>query len=128
VIVVDTSALIEIALGGPQAAACRRVLGEEPHLVMSGGTLAEALIVAERRGVRTRVAAMIDGLAPEIVPVTAEEAMRVASAYASWGKGIHPARLNFGDCFAYALARRLACPLLFVGEDFGRTDVAPCLA
>jgi ribonuclease VapC len=128
VIVVDTSALMEIALDGPRAAACERVLGEEAELAMSAGTVAEALIVAGRRGVGARMASLIAGLAPEIVAMTTEEAERVAASYARWGKGIHPARLNFGDCFAHALASRLACPLLFVGEDFARTGIRACLA
>jgi ribonuclease VapC len=59
----------------------------------------------------------------EIAPVTAASAKRVADAYSTWGKGVHPASLNFGDCFAYALAKDRNCRLLFVGEDFARTDV-----
>jgi ribonuclease VapC len=49
----------------------------------------------------------------------------VAEAYARWGRGAHPAGLNFGDCFPYALARERGAPLLFVGEDFARTDLEP---
>lgn len=55
--------------------------------------------------------------------MTAATADQVADAYRQWGKGNHPASLNFGDCFAYALAKELGCPLLFVGNDFARTDV-----
>ena len=51
----------------------------------------------------------------------------MAEAYAAWGKGIHPAGLNLGDCFAYALARELGCPLLYVGRDFVWTDLAAAL-
>jgi ribonuclease VapC len=47
----------------------------------------------------------------------------VAEAYVRWGRGVHPAGLNYGDCFAYALARQRACPLLFVGDDFTKTDI-----
>jgi ribonuclease VapC len=71
---------------------------------------------------------LIDGLGLDIVPVTSDFAHRVADACARWGKGIHPARLNLGDCFAYALAAERACPLLFIGHDFTRTDVANALA
>ena len=60
-------------------------------------------------------------LKPEIV--TAVDARLVADAYECWGKGEHPASLNFGDCFAYALAKARDCPLLFVGNDFAQTDV-----
>ena len=56
--------------------------------------------------------------------MTGYVARRVAQANARWGKGVHPAGLNFGDCFAYALARKHECPLLFVGNDFSKTDVA----
>ena len=66
---------------------------------------------------------LIDGLAVEIVPVTAASAQRVAAAYATWGKGQHSAALNFGDCFAYDVAKTNSCPLLCVGQDFGRADV-----
>lgn len=58
-----------------------------------------------------------------IVSVTEAFARRVADAYDKWGKGVHPAALNLADCFAYALAIERACPLLFVGDDFSRTDV-----
>lgn len=69
-------------------------------------------------------ARLLDGLGFEIVPVTPAAARRVARAYASWGKGVHPAALNFGDCFAYEVAKAQGCRLLYVGEDFRRTDVA----
>ena len=58
-----------------------------------------------------------------MVPVTEHDAFKVAEAYARWGRGAHAAGLNYGDCFAYALARQRACPLLFVGEDFAETDI-----
>ncbi len=67
---------------------------------------------------------MLRGLGVEIEPVDEAIAVQVADAYARWGKGAHPAGLNFGDCFAYACARRLGASLLFVGNDFARTDVA----
>ena len=64
------------------------------------------------------MAALIDRLRIKIIPVTAMSAKRAAAAYARWGKGVHPARLNFGDCFAYELAAARSAPLLFVGRDF----------
>ena len=66
---------------------------------------------------------LIRGLGCQVVPVTEQDAFTVAAAYARWGKGVHPAGLNYGDCFAYALARQRGCPLLFVGEDFTQTDL-----
>jgi len=127
-IVVDTSALLAIVLREASAGACRDVLEAEEDVALSAGTLAEALIVARLRGVSDLLTTLVERLRLEIVPVTEERARRVSDAYATWGKGIHPAGLNLGDCFAYAAARELGCPLLFVGNDFSRTDVVPALA
>jgi ribonuclease VapC len=66
---------------------------------------------------------LTEDLRIETVVLTHDRADFAAHAYAVWGKGNHPARLNFGDCFAYALARELDRPLLFVGQDFALTDV-----
>lgn len=127
-IVVDLSALLAVALGEPDAAACMGVLNREPEMAMSAGTAAESFIVALRRGVTAELDRLITGLGIEIVAVTAAEARRVADAHSRWGRGRHKAALNFGDCFAYALAKRYDCPLLFIGSDFGRTDIAAALA
>jgi ribonuclease VapC len=85
--------------------------------------LAEALIVAGRRNVGAAMERLIQGLGCEVIPVTEPDAVAVAAAYAKWGRGLHPAGLNYGDCFAYALARQRGCPLLFVGDDFAKTDI-----
>jgi len=120
---VDGSALMAIILGEPEAERCMNAIEAETALLLCAGTMAEALIVADRRLVGMEMRRLIDGLGFEVVPVTAMSALRVAEAYARWGKGVHPAGLNFGDCFAYVLAKTYACPLLFVGDDFRRTDV-----
>jgi ribonuclease VapC len=125
VIVVDTSALMAIVMGEPDGRRCLELLATTDGIAISAGTLAETLVVSDRRGATERVEALL-GL--EIVPVTATVAFAVADAYARWGKGVHPARLNFGDCFAYTLAIERACPLLFIGNDFTRTDVICALA
>ncbi|OAH39200.1 twitching motility protein PilT [Sphingobium yanoikuyae] len=122
-IVIDTSAIMAILLDEPEADSCIAAIAGNDILLMSAGTLAETLIVADRRAVGTEAATLIDGLGIEVVPVTPEDARRVAAAYTQWGKGLHPAALNFGDCFGYALARERDCPLLFIGEDFARTDI-----
>ena len=98
-------------------------LEREADLLLSAGTMAEALIVAARRDVGPEMARLIDGLGFEIVALTPASASRVAVVYETWGKGRHPAALNFGDCFAYDLAKVNECPLLFVGQDFAQTDV-----
>lgn len=122
-IAVDTSALMAIVLGEPGADACMGVLEVETEVLISAGTLAEALIVAGRRDVSVEMSALIDNLGFTVIPVSASVARRIDQAYGRWGKGVHPAGLNFGDCFAYALASEHDCPLLFVGEDFAKTDV-----
>lgn len=122
-IAVDTSALIAIALNEPDADACAAVLGADDQLLISAVTVAETLIVAARRNVDDIVRDLIDGMGFEIIGVTPASARRVAEAYALWGKGVHPAALNFGDCFAYQVAKEYGCPLLYVGQDFTRTDV-----
>jgi len=110
-----------------QADACMKVLQAHTDVVMSAATLTEALIVANGRGVADDMAAFIYDLSLRIEPVTAAFARRAASAYARWGRGVHPAALNFGDCFAYALARSRGEPLLFKGDDFSKTDVKAAL-
>jgi ribonuclease VapC len=125
--VVDTSALIAVALGEPQAAACLGILDREAELAMSASSAAECLIVARQRGIADEIDQLIARLGIEIVAVSAAEARRVAQAHATWGRGVHRAGLNFSDCFAYALAKERGCPLLFVGNDFARTDLTSAL-
>lgn len=122
-IVVDTSALMAILLDEPDAAACMDALSTAEALSISAGTVAEALIVADRRGCGPEMRRLIDELGFTVAPVTPAMARHVADAYGRWSKGINPAGLNFGDCFAYALANEQASPLLFVGDDFSATDL-----
>ena len=122
-IAIDTSALMAIVLNEPEAECCIAALEAENEVLISAGTLAEALIVAARRNVAEEVSGLIDGLDFEIVPVTGSAARRVFEAYQQWGKGVHPAGLNFGDCFAYEVAKTRGCRLLYIGADFAKTDV-----
>ena len=126
-IAVDTSALMAIALNEKEAFACIAALEAEDNILISAGTVAEALIVAARRNVGDEVGSLIDGLGFDIVAVTQASARRIALAYAQWGKGMNPAALNFGDCFAYAVAKENSCRLLYVGDDFSKTDIAGVL-
>jgi len=123
VIAVDTSALMAIVLDEPEAAACAAVLEAEDVLLISSATVAEALIVSDRRNLRQEMERLVDGLGFEVVSVTPAMARRVAHAYRRWGKGIASASLNFGDCFAYAVAEEYGCRLLYVGNDFDKTDI-----
>ncbi len=127
-IVIDSSALLAILQNEPQGEACFQRIKSGDDLVMSAGTLAEVLIVSRRRGIGAQMARLIDGMPLTIAPVTEASARRAADAYDRWGRGVHPARLNFGDCFAYELAWSRNCPLLFVGDDFLKTDVESALA
>jgi ribonuclease VapC len=112
-----------VLLGEPESDACIAVLEAEDHHLISAGTLAEALIVASQRNVLEEAQGLIEGLGFDVVPVSAAAAQRIGQAYQRWGKGVDPAGLNFGDCFAYELARARGCPLLYVGSDFARTDI-----
>ena len=122
-IAVDTSALMAIVLKEPAMPRCVAVLAADTEAMISAGTLSEALVVAGRRGVSDQMAALIEGLALTVVPVSEGVARRVAEVYARWGKGRHPARLNWGDCFSYVTARDHDCPLLYIGDDFAHTDL-----
>lgn len=126
-IVVDTSALMAIVLHEPNADACIDAISRASGIAISAATVAEALIVAERKGLGSRMQQVIDEFALEITSVLPADSKRVAAAYSRWGKGVHPARLNLGDCFAYALAKERGCPLLFVGDDFRQTDIESVL-
>lgn len=126
--VVDTSALMAIVLNEPEADACAAALEAEDELLISAGTVAEALIVAARRNVGQEMERLIDGVGLEIVSITPASARRIAQAYEQWGKGVHPAALNFGDCFAYEVAKEHACRLLYVGDDFAQTDIERALS
>ncbi len=122
-IVIDTSALMAVLLDEPDAPRCIAALTTDAALAISAGTLAEARIVAARRGAREALDRLLARLKPEIVAVTGLEADLVAAAYDRWGKGIHPAALNFGDCFAYVLAKARGWRLLYTGRDFSQTDI-----
>lgn len=112
-----------IILNEESAEPCVAAMENAGKLLISAGTVAEAQIVAERRGVGEEMTALLDGIGFEIIALTAAAARRVAHAYSLWGKGVHPAALNFGDCFAYEVAKEHGCPLLYVGDDFSKTDL-----
>lgn len=124
--VIDTSALIAVLLREPAAERLVAAVAAEADRRMSAASLLEAGLVTQARlgdeGER-ELDALLGRLRVAIVPVTEEQAQLARAAFRRFGKGRHPAGLNFGDCFSYALARALDEPLLFVGEDFGRTDV-----
>lgn len=126
-IVVDTSALMAILLDEERAGVCIDALDSATQIVLSAGTLTEALVVASSRDLGDRMRRLVDSLDPHIAPVTEHTAERVAAIYQRYGKGRHKAALNFGDCFAYEAANARKCPLLFVGDDFSHTDIESLL-
>jgi ribonuclease VapC len=126
-IAVDTSALMAILLREPEGQACSQALAKAGRALISAGTVAESLIVAGRRNIAAEMQSLFHLFDWEIVSVTADSAQRVAEAYARWGKGVHAAGLNFGDCFAYEVARTHECPLLYIGDDFSPTDVTAAI-
>lgn len=124
--VIDSSALIAYLNDEPAAERLAAVLIAADSLSLSAASLVEAGIVAgSQRGEagERQLDLLLDRLRVDIIPVTADHAAIAREAYRRFGKGRHPAGLNFGDCFSYALARALGEPLLFVGDDFSRTDV-----
>jgi ribonuclease VapC len=127
VIVIDTSAIIAIAANEPDARRLIQTIAAHDELLISAATLTELLVVSARKGVLAEVEQFLMGFGHQTIDVTEDFAHRTGAAYRQWGKGFHPAGLNFGDCFAYALAKERDCPLLFIGNDFSRADIMPAM-
>lgn len=129
--IVDSSAIIAILRQEPDAELYARALSDAPGSRMSAATFLEAAIVADRAGnplVSRRFDDICRDAALVVVPFTEEHARIAREAYRDFGRGSgHPANLNLGDCFAYALAKAADEPLLYKGADFGHTDVRSVL-
>ncbi len=129
-IVSDTSSLMALVMDELEAPDIRHAIDEAGQMLISAATLVEFYIVAMGKGddVYARAQALIRELPVAVVPFDAEQAEIARHAYEQYGKGRrHPAQLNFGDTFSYALAKAQGLPLLFKGNDFARTDVAVVL-
>jgi len=128
---VDSSAIIAVITQESDASWMSSVLAEAPTVRMSAANYLEtAVVIDSRRGpVNSRNLDALIALADiEIVPVTVAQAQIARQAYRDFGRGSrHAANLNFGDCFAYALAKDTGEPLLYKGDDFIHTDVAPAM-
>jgi len=125
-IVVDSSAIIAILLKEPERALFLSVLDDSADACCSAVTFVETFMVAMSHVPNftfDRYIAVMNGLGIRRIPVDEEQGEISAQAFLRFGKGRHPARLNLGDCFSYALAKSLTAPLLYKGEDFGRTDI-----
>src|SRR3954468_9031739 len=124
--VLDTSGLMALLLDEPEAEEFRVALEDDTTRLVSAATLLEtALVIEARKGEPggRELDALVHKAEIEIVPVDAGHVSDARKAYRRFGKGHHAAALNFGDVFAYALARAPGEPLLFKGDDFTRTDV-----
>lgn len=124
--VLDSSALVALLLGESQAPALAAAIAADPKRLISAFTAFEAAVVVEARkgpsGGR-EFDLLVHRTHIEIVPMTADHFKVAREAYAKFGKGRHPAGLNLGDCCSYALAKYSGEPLLFVGDDFSKTDL-----
>jgi ribonuclease VapC len=124
--VLDTSALLAILMAEPEAEGFAVAIEHDPIRLISAGSMLETAIVAESRwrdagGRELDLLLFKTGIT--VIPVDAEQVEIARQAFRLFGKGRHPAGLNFGDCFAYALSRVSGQPLLFKGDDFAQTDV-----
>ena len=126
-VVVDTSALAAVVFGEDDAAALLAVMSRGAgDLAMSAATALEVGIVVEaKQGPRATadLKLLLAGLQVRVVPLDEDQALVAVAAWQRFGKGRHPAALNLGDCFSYALARTLGAALLFKGDDFAQTDI-----
>jgi ribonuclease VapC len=129
-VVIDSSALVAILLDEPDSDSLRFAIADDETRLISAATLLEASLVIERykseAGGRD-LDLLVSKLAMEVMPVDADQVSEARRAWRRFGRGRHPAGLNYGDLFSYALSRTTGEPLLFKGEDFARTDVARVL-
>jgi ribonuclease VapC len=125
-VIVDTSALVAVVLGEADAEAYLSRMATATSLAVSAATLTESLIVVEARQGReaaTDLVALLAELEADVVSLDENQAEAAASAWRRFGKGRHPAALNLGDTYSYALATVRGEPLLFKGRDFAATDI-----
>lgn len=125
-IVVDSSALVAIVLGEPEAEEFLAKVQRSFALLSAANLVEAALVVESRQGpdAARDLGLLVDGAIDEVVPVDRDLGEAAVAGWRRFGRGRHPAGLNFGDCFSYALARLRSAPLLFKGNDFSQTDIA----
>lgn len=126
ILIVDTSALIAVLFREQDWTHFHLTLEGAHHVAMSAASYLELFIVAERRvgqGIWADIDRFLEKIEVEVVPVDVIQAKLARQAFERFGKGRHPAGLNFGDCFSYALAKYRNEPLLYKGDDFSRTDL-----
>ncbi len=126
--VIDTSAVVAILLDEPERHRFNELIEISARRFISAGTLIEtALVIETRRGDigRRALDAFLNEARFETIAVDSDQVTIARTAFRTYGRGRHRAGLNFGDCFAYALAKATGEPLLFTGADFARTDIQP---
>lgn len=127
--IIDSSALVSLLREESESARFVPVIAKAVGSAkMSTANYFEAAIVIDANdsaALSERLDAVIEYFSIELVPVSPHHARIARQTYRRFGKGYHPAGLNFGDCFAYALAKATGEPLLFKGEDFSKTDIVP---
>ena len=124
--IVDSSALLAVLLREPDSERYETAIATAAGCRMSAVNLLETSIVVEGRGGAAaghELDTFLERAGIEPAPVTTEQVRVARIAWRRFGKGNHPARLNVGDCFAYALAKSAGEPLLYKGDDFSRTDI-----
>lgn len=127
--VIDTSALVAMMTGEPPADRLVAAVESASERLVSAATVVEAALVLMGRYGDVGDAQLdrfLRGIGAEVVPVGDEQVTLARDAALRFGKGRHPAALNYGDCFSYALAVARQTPLLFVGDDFSQSDVEAC--
>jgi ribonuclease VapC len=127
-LIVDTSALVAVLRGEPEARQFTDILLAQDSVRVSVGTLIEARMVVEREADgAAQLDRLLQAFAIDAMPVDLAHIEFASEGFRRFGKGRHPAALNFGDLFAYALARAFDEPLLYKGNDFAKTDVRSAL-
>lgn len=128
--IIDSSVLVAIVLIEPRWALLREQLAAPEPKRVSAVTLVEAGMVLESRLGRIgaiQLDSLVRDAQMDIVPFDEAQAQLARDAFRRFGKGVHPAGLNFGDCCVYALSRLMGEPLLFIGSDFSQTDIEPAM-
>ncbi|MCD6293056.1 MAG: type II toxin-antitoxin system VapC family toxin [Deltaproteobacteria bacterium] len=125
--VLDTSAIIAILTAEPESRRLAHAIAADPKRMISSISLLEAGIVIEARKGESggrELDLLLHRIQVEVIPLTTEMTQLAQEAWRRFGKGRHPAKLNIGDCCAYALSKYSGEPLLFKGDDFNQTDIA----
>jgi len=126
--IVDSSAVLAILFNEPESTRFAQMIAAADRCRISAANLTEAAIVVDLQTDATggrQFDSFLRRSGIVVEPVTEEQAYLARQAYFDYGKGRHPAGFNFGDCFAYALAKAMGEPLLFKGADFSKTDIEP---